>query len=108
MIFIRRGKCFLRAPQAQAFSRGEGAERSEADEEFGRGPDDFGSETDLLTGLIPIQNRKVSARIPHQSPPCGGDSFPPGEAFCAPLGGKARFIDRRFKQQMIPPEPDVA
>ena len=100
MIFIRRGKCFLRAPQAQAFSRGEGAERSEADEEFGRRPFEFRPKTDLLIGLFLIQNRKIFARIPHQSPPCGGDSFPPGGSLCVPQGGadrKGRFLYNRIK-----------
>ena len=27
-----------------------------------------------------VQKSKIAARIPHQSPPNGGDSFPPGEA----------------------------
>jgi len=37
--------------------------------------------------LIQRVNWKVSARIPLQSPPNGGDSFPPGEAVgaAAPL-----------------------
>lgn len=30
--------------------------------------------------LLYRRNRNISARIPHQSPPCGGDSFLPGEA----------------------------
>ena len=31
-----------------------------------------------------MRQRKISARIPHQSPPYGGASFPPGEAVAAP------------------------
>ena len=42
----------------------------------------------LFIGLIPLPCRKVTARIPLQSPPKGGDSFPSGEAIApAALGG---------------------
>ena len=34
--------------------------------------------------LFYCNNLKISARIPLQSPPKGGDSFPPGEAIAAP------------------------
>jgi hypothetical protein len=39
----------------------------------------------LSTGkrLLYCNNSKISARIPLQSPPEGGDSFPPGEAIAA-------------------------
>jgi hypothetical protein len=33
--------------------------------------------------LLHCNNSKISARIPLQSPPKGGDSFPPGEAMAA-------------------------
>ena len=42
------------------------------------------------SGLQLIQNRQITARIPHQSPPEGGDSFPSGEAF-SPLCQIANF-----------------
>ena len=41
---------------------------------------------DTGIGLKRCENRQISARIPLQSPPYGGDSFPPGEAK-APLRG---------------------
>jgi hypothetical protein len=31
-------------------------------------------------GLLHRNNHEITARIPHQSPPKGGDSFSPGEA----------------------------
>ena len=37
--------------------------------------------SDSLGGLIVLSFRKITARIPLQSPPKGGDSFPLGEAF---------------------------
>ena len=46
----------------------------------------------LFIGLIPLPCRKVTARIPLQSPPKGGDSFPPGEAILRPFGA---LCDRR-------------
>ena len=35
------------------------------------------------TGLKQMLAANIVARIPHQSPPGGGDSFPPGEALGA-------------------------
>jgi len=33
--------------------------------------------------LVQMLNLKITARIPHQAPPCGGTSFPPVEAMAA-------------------------
>ena len=42
-------------------------------------------------------NRNISARIPHQSPPYGGDSFPPGEAICGFAANKVNDKFPKFK-----------
>ena len=58
----------------KAFPRGEGGRAK-------RGRMRNGGRTNLGIGLIDGTTRQITARIPHQSPPGGGDSFPPGEAF---------------------------
>ena len=58
----------------------------------------------VLGGLIELPCRKVTARIPLQSPPKGGDSFPPGEAIlrpCGALGGQRPPHCSSAKQQFI-------
>ena len=73
---------------AHTFPRGEGAERSEAEEEW--------RDVYLRIRYVKVLNRNFSARIPLQSPPEGGDSFPPGEAFCAAERRSATAGRRRF------------
>ncbi len=59
-----------------------------------------GVQPDIGKSLVQLNNFSFSARIPHQSPPGGGASFPPGEAIApaAPLHFSTDFF-RGFRQQ---------
>ena len=63
------------APKAHAFPRGEGAPK-------GRMRDGVHQKSGI--GLQQNHNCQITARIPLQSPPLGGASFPPGEALGLP------------------------
>jgi hypothetical protein len=52
-----------------------------------------------------VQKSKITARIPHQSPPNGGDSFPPGEAkgAAAPVPQTTIYLNSIMKCLWINP-----
>ena len=60
----------LLAPQARTFPRGEGGRAK-------RGRKRNGEMFRIRRSLLQRHFGNISARIPLQSPPCGGDSFPP-------------------------------